>query len=55
MGSANVNQLIVVTFCVKDDLEFNFTVQCNIERSEMQKRKSQLDDDTLVRAKFESR
>jgi hypothetical protein len=28
MGSANVNQLIVVTFRVKDDLEFDFTVQC---------------------------
>ena len=53
MGSANVNQLIVVTFCVKDDLEFNFTVQCNIEWSELQKRKSQLDNETLVGAEFE--
>ena len=37
MGSASVNQLIVITFRVRDDLEFNFTVQCNIERSELQK------------------
>ena len=53
MGSANVNQLIVVTFRVKDDLEFNFTVQCNIERSELQRRKSQLDNETLVGSEFE--
>ena len=54
MGSANVNQLIVVTFRVKDSMEFNFAVQCNIERSELQKRKSQLDNETLVGQEFES-
>jgi hypothetical protein len=50
---SSVNQLIVVTFRVKDGLEFNFAVQCNIERSELQKRKSQLDNDTLVGPEFE--